>query len=131
GQLVAENGMSNIPYIKSESINNFHCTPKAPEDFAVLANGKENIKVILPAVGQLVTGSLVETATIKNGKVIADTQRYILKIAVVNRYADTAPAVAFIKGFGLKNGAIASCVAHDSHNIIAVGSSDELLSKAV
>lgn len=131
GQLVAEKGTSHIPYIKSEPINNFHCTPKSPKDFAILANGKENIKVILPADGQLVTSSLVEAATIRNGAIMADPQRDILKIAVVDRYADTAPAVAFIKGFGLKAGAIASSVAHDSHNIIAVGTSDELLSKAV
>lgn len=131
GQLVAEKGTSHIPYIKSEPINNFHCTPKSPKDFTILANGKENIKVILPADGQLVTSSLVEAATIRNGAIMADPQRDILKIAVVDRYADTAPAVAFIKGFGLKAGAIASSVAHDSHNIIAVGTSDELLSKAV
>src|SRR5690606_38430064 len=131
GQLVAEKGTSHIPYIRTEPVNHFHCTPKVPQDFIVHAKDKHNIKVIHPADGQLVTTSTVESATIQNGLVMSDTQRDILKIAVVNRYADTAPAVAFIKGFGLKNGAIASCVAHDSHNIIAVGSSDELLSKAV
>lgn len=130
GQLVAKKGTSNIPYIKTEPINNFHCTPKTPEDFAIQSNGKKNIKVILPADGQLVTTSAVEAATIQNGLVIGDPKRDILKIAVVNRYADAAPATAFIKGFGLKNGAIASCVAHDSHNIIIVGTSDELMSKA-
>ncbi len=60
-----------------------------------------------------------------------DKAEDILKITVVNRYSDTAPAVAYVHGFGLKEGAIASSVAHDSHNIIAVGCSDELIAKAV
>lgn len=130
GELVAEKGTSNIAYIKSDPINNFHCTPKTPKDFVVHADDKINIKVILPADGQLITTSVIEAATIKNGLVISDPKRDILKMAVVNRYVNTAPSVAFIKGFGLKNGAIASSVAHDSHNIIVVGTSDELMSKA-
>src|SRR5690606_4603279 len=77
-----------------------------------------------------VTSATVEAATIQNGNVVSDPKRDILKMAVVNRYTDTAPAIAFIKGFGLKKGAIASCVAHDSHNIIAVGTSDEFISRA-
>lgn len=130
GELVAEKGTSNIAYIKSDPINNFHCTPKTPKDFVVHADDKINIKVILPADGQLITTSVIEAATIKNGLVISNPKRDILKMAVVNRYVNTAPSVAFIKGFGLKNGAIASSVAHDSHNIIVVGTSDELMSKA-
>lgn len=130
GELVAERGISHIPYIKPEPINNFGCNMKSSEDFVLKAQGKKNIKVILPADGQLVTSAIVEAATIQNGNVVSDPKRDILKMAVVNRYADTAPAIAFIKGFGLKKGAIASCVAHDSHNIIAVGTSDELLSRA-
>ena len=61
----------------------------------------------------------------------APTPRDLLKITVVNRYQAAAPAVAFVKNFGLSRGAIASTVAHDSHNVIAVGATDEELCRAV
>src|SRR5690606_25794069 len=70
-------------------------------------------------------------ARIENGEIVADPQADVLKIAVVNRYGTAAPAVAFINGFGMKRGAIASSVAHDSHNIVAVGVSDEDLCRAI
>ena len=60
-----------------------------------------------------------------------DPSRDILKIAVVNRYAAAPPAIAFVQGFGLSTGAMASSVAHDSHNVIAVGADDESLTRAV
>ena len=68
---------------------------------------------------------------VKDGKLIYDTDLDLLKISVVNRYSDEPPAVAFIRGFNLKKGAIASSIAHDSHNIIAVGTSDAMLCDAV
>ena len=80
---------------------------------------------------QLVTNELIEDALIVNGNLVSNTKADILKMTVVNRYQDEQPALAFIKNFGLKEGAIASSVGHDSHNIIAVGVSDEAICKAV
>src|SRR5690606_19063621 len=90
-----------------------------------------HIRVIVPEDGQLMTGAVVEKATIYNGQVVSNPDKDILKITVVNRYQDAPPAVAFIKNFGLKTGAIASCVGHDSHNIIAVGTTDDFICQAV
>ena len=82
--------------------------------------------------GQLITRRLRETPRLKGGAIVADAKRDILKIAVVNRYAPQTPvAVAFIRGFGLKAGAIASSVAHDSHNVVAVGVDDVSLCAAI
>ncbi|MES2765987.1 MAG: adenine deaminase [Bacteroidota bacterium] len=130
GELVAENGVSNIPFKKAKAVNNFNVLNKQPEDFFVKADG-ENMRVIEALEGQLITNELVLKAKIEDGNAISDIENDVLKIAVVNRYRDEKPAVAFIKNFGLKKGAIASSVAHDSHNIIAVGSSDSELCAAV
>ncbi len=130
GQLVAENGQSLIPSVSSEIVNQFNTSPKTPEQFAVTA-GKEEIPVIEAIDGQLVTHKLMVRAKITGDNAVADPENDILKITVVNRYADAPPAVAFVKNFGLKNGAIASSVAHDSHNIIAVGTDDEAICRAV
>ena len=81
--------------------------------------------------GQLITNKLEEKGKIENGRWVSDTERDILKIVVVNRYKDAPVAKAFIKNFGLKQGALASSVAHDSHNIVAVGVDDESICKAV
>src|SRR5690606_23330764 len=131
GALVAENGISKIPYLKSEIVNNFNCTPKHPRDFKISAKNKSKIKVIVPEGGQLVTMEQIEKARIENGFVTSNLAADTLKITVINRYSDAPPAVAFIKNFGLQKGAIASCVGHDSHNIIAVGVDDESISHIV
>lgn len=131
GELVADEGIVKIPYIESKPINNFNCSLKTPSDFRLPVQGKENISVIVPADGQLVTQKVVEKAKIQEGAAVSNVEEDTLKLTVVNRYEDTPPAVAFIKNFGLKRGAIASCVAHDSHNIIAVGANDEAICKAV
>lgn len=89
------------------------------------------VRVIEAIEGQLITSEKIETLDVKNGFISSDPDRDILKMAVVNRYQAAPPALAFISGFGLKDAAIASSVAHDSHNIVAIGSSDELLKKAV
>jgi adenine deaminase len=81
--------------------------------------------------GQIVTGSGEAETLIRDSHLVADPARDILKIAVVNRYAEAPPAVAFVRGVGLKSGAIASSVAHDCHNIVAVGTSDEDIARAV
>ena len=79
----------------------------------------------------MITHKEVHSARIENRQVVSDTARDLLKIAVVNRYQDAAPALGFVKNFGLKQGAIASSVAHDSHNIIAVGVDDDSICRAI
>lgn len=132
GKLVAENGKSFIESVAVIPINQFECKEKTPEDFAVTAaEGQTAIHVIEALEGQLITNKLIRPACIKNGFIIADPENDILKIAVVNRYKDAPVAVSFVKNFGLKKGALASSVAHDSHNIVAVGTDDESICKAV
>ncbi|MDZ7718727.1 MAG: adenine deaminase [Balneolaceae bacterium] len=119
-----------FPEIDASQINNFKPYPVEPNDF-ILKSNKSEQPVIVTRDGQLVTEKETVKLEIKNGAVQADPDRDILKIAVVNRYEKQPPALAFIKNFGIKNGAIASSVAHDSHNIIAVGSSEHYISRAV
>jgi adenine deaminase len=130
GQRVAEDGATSIPRTESPVVNQFAASPVAPEAFAVPAEG-EQMRVITAVDNQLVTGEDVVEVSIENQKVVADTERDVLKLTVVNRYEDTDPAVAFIRGFGLTEGALASSVAHDSHNVVAVGTSDAALARAV
>nr|WP_111318452.1 adenine deaminase [Algoriphagus chordae] len=130
GEKVAENGKTLIQRTKNEIINNFNCPPKKPEDFQLKANGS-TVRVIEALDGQLITPEIKGEILIKNGFAESNPAEDILKITVVNRYEDAPPAVAFIKNFGLKIGAIASSVGHDSHNIIAVGIDDESICKAV
>jgi adenine deaminase len=133
GELVAENGKSLLPDLRSPHINHFNCTAKVPADFAVEVTPAQDqkIKVIEALEGQLITQLLIENFKTENDFIVSDTDQDILKIAVINRYQNAAPAVAFIKNFGLKEGAIASTVAHDSHNIIVVGCDDESICEAV
>ncbi|WP_111306984.1 adenine deaminase [Confluentibacter sediminis] len=130
GELVFDKGKSFIETVSFENLNNFNTNKKNVEAFKVEAL-KEKIRVIEALEGQLVTNELIEKATIENGHLISNIETDILKMTVVNRYNDNKPAIAFIKNFGLKEGAIASSVGHDSHNIIAVGVSDEAICKAV
>ena len=131
GKLVAENGKSFIDSVPEKIINNFNCTEKQPEDFKLKSNGNKNIRVIEALEGQLITNELMLPAKIENGFLVSDAEQDILKLTVINRYNDAPPAVAFIKNFGLKQGAIASCVGHDSHNIICVGVDDYSICRAV
>ncbi len=131
GELVAEGGKSLIHSKKSGVINNFACSKRNIEDFAVVWNGEKEIPVIEALDGQLITNKLSYEPKIIDGKIVSDTDRDILKIVVVNRYSDAAVAKAFIKNFGLKQGALASSVAHDSHNIVAVGVDDDSICRAV
>jgi adenine deaminase len=131
GELVAENGESFIHFQPSPLINNFNCSPKLTSDFRISWGGKTQIPVIEALDGQLITNKLFLPPKTVDGNLISDTENDILKMAVVNRYANAPVAVAFIKNIGLKQGAIASSVAHDSHNIVAVGADDESLCRAV
>lgn len=132
GQLTAENGHTFLPHLPAETPNNFSVLPQKPSDFALKAAG-EKLRVMEALDGQLVTNCLeIPLCCVdENGFVRADIEQDILKIVVVNRYNAAPPAVGFIKNFGLNEGAIASSVAHDSHNIIAVGTSDLAICKAV
>ena len=132
GELVAQNGESYIFTTASEIINEFNCTEKITGDFIMPAvDPAKQIPVIEALEGQLITNKLLRDATIVDGNMVSDTSRDILKIVVVNRYANAPIAKAFIKNMGIKKGALASSVAHDSHNIIAVGVDDESICKAV
>jgi len=129
GELVAENGTSLLPHLKSEHPNNFNTSKKTAQQFN-LPQTSTIIPVIEVVDGELITNRLDLDAKVVEGLVVSDTERDILKIAVVNRYQEAEPAVAFIKNFGLKSGAIASSVGHDSHNIIVVGVNDDEMAKA-
>jgi adenine deaminase len=130
GFLVAEKGKTLMSKSNIPIVNNFHATPKQPSDFHVSPQGS-GMLCIHALDGQLVTEKSIEKATIQNGNTVSNTEKDILKIAVVNRYVNRPPAIGFIKNMGLQRGAIASSVAHDSHHIIVVGVTDEAITKAV
>jgi adenine deaminase len=130
GELVAENGETFFVSLPSTAPNNFNANAKIADDFAVRASGWM-ANVIQVIDGSLTTGKLRASPYINGGFARSDPQRDILKLVVVNRYYDAPPAVAFVKNFGLKKGAIASSVSHDSHNIVCVGVSDEDIKRAV
>lgn len=130
GQCVAENGRCVLPEKTHRTINRFEARNIAPSDFQLRAESG-TIRVIDAHDGQLVTSESAHPVLIREGLALADPSRDLLKIVVVNRYNHAPPAVAFIRNFGIRQGAIASSVAHDSHNIIAVGTDDESLAAAV
>ena len=130
GELVAEKGQSFVKHVPFETPNNFNITAKTISDFEIPSSAS-TIRVIEALEGQLITNEIHHESLLENGKIVSDVKNDILKMAVVNRYQNTKPAVAFIKNFGLKKGAIASSVAHDCHNIVVVGTSDEEICNAV
>ena len=131
GHCVAKNKQDFIETKPEKIVNNFSVKTKQKEDFNLLVK-QEKVRVIEAIDGQLITQEYI-------GKIVVDNDCHahanidddILKMVVVNRYHDAPIAVAFVKNFGLKNGAIASSVAHDSHNIIAVGVNDDCICRAV
>jgi adenine deaminase len=129
GNLVAENGRSFITSVDILPINNFNCNRKSIEDFKVTPQLPPYLIEALD--GQLITNKLQFHPKEVNGEIVSDPENDILKIVVVNRYTAAPVAKAFIKNIGLKRGALASSVAHDSHNIVAVGVDDASLAKAV
>ncbi len=130
GNLVAENNKTMISSVKEAVVNNFNCSPITADQIKVPATS-EHVKVIEVEDGQLITKKGAAILTSKNEYLESDVSQDVLKIVVVNRYFDAPPAVAFVKNYGLQQGALASCVAHDSHNIIAVGVSDTDIVKAI
>ncbi len=130
GELVAEQGQTTIPRTTPQVVNRFTSREISPESLAVSATG-EQIQLIEAIDGQLITGRKEVPATVTNGCVRSDTNRDLLKLVVINRYQKATAGVAFVQGFGLHRGAIASSVAHDSHNIVAVGVGDDDIATAV
>jgi adenine deaminase len=131
GVLVATYGKSLIKTETAGLINQFDCAEKKVSDFSVPDIGVKKIPVIEALEGQLITNKLSIKPKIVNGEIVSDVFNDVLKIVVVNRYNNRPIAKSFIKNFGLRHGAIASTVAHDSHNIIAVGVDDESICRAV
>lgn len=130
GQLVAQNGKSYINSVKAEVVNNFNCIPVTEKDLELEARSN-HLKVITVEDGQLITRQVNAQVPVLDNVVQGDLSQDILKLVVVNRYHPAPPAIAYVKNFGLKRGALASSVAHDSHNIIAVGTSDADIVSAI
>jgi len=136
GELMAENGVSFIQSVNTEPINNFSCHPVGVDDLKILTSAypknEEGLYPVMEALdGQLITNKLYCTLPVKDDELVSDTENDYLKMIVVNRYHPAPVAKCFIKNFGLKKGALASSVAHDSHNIVAVGVDDASLMQAI
>ena len=135
GQLVAKDGHSLIEPVQATSINQFNAKPITISDLQLPVTGypsKDGLVPVIHAIdGQLITNLVWDKPIIKDNEIVADTEKDILKVVVYNRYHAAKPKVGLIQSFGFKAGAIASTVAHDSHNIIAVGVDDESILKAI
>jgi len=130
GIRVAEGGKTLIAKVEETPFNNFNIHTIAASDIRVVAQ-EGGIRVQEAYEGQLITGSLLLEPKLAGGCVVSDTERDILKLVVKNRYSESPAGIGFIRGMGLKRGAIASCVAHDSHNIVAAGTDDESIIQAI
>jgi adenine deaminase len=130
GRLVARRGETFIAPPAANRVNRFRPRELAPQDLAIPARGK-HVRVILAEDGLLYTGQTILPAPVRDGFVVARPEADLLKLAVINRYRPEPPALALVRGFGLREGAMATSQAHDSHNIIAVGTTDEAMAAAV
>ncbi len=131
GRLVADKGHSLIASVPVSPVNRFSCSPVKPGSLAVPYQQQPTIPVIEALDGQLITHKLQLAPLVHDNYIISDVKNDVLKLVVVNRYHDAPPAIAWIRNFGFTHGAIASSVAHDSHNIIAVGVTDESIAAAI
>jgi adenine deaminase len=135
GQLVAQNGHSLIEPIQATTINQFNAHPITISDLQLPAAtypSKDGMVPVIHAIdGQLITNLVWTNPSIKDNAIVADIEKDVLKVVVYNRYHAAKPKIGLIQSFGFKSGAIASTVAHDSHNIIAVGVDDESILKAI
>ncbi len=137
GKLVAEKGKTLIAKADCEPVNHFNTSQKKPSDFICtipnwhLQGSDLKMKVIQALEGQIVTGYKIAPAKVVDKTVVSDLEKDVLKFCVVNRYSNTQPSIAFISNFNLKTGALASCVGHDSHNILVVGVDDDSICQAV
>ncbi len=130
GEIVSAKGQPLFQAGQPRPINIFHAAPITAEQLQVSPRGSQ-IKVIEVTDGRIITGAGRHPVPADSTVVEADPQADLLKILVLNRYEPASPAIGFVRGFGLKHGAMASSIAHDSHNIIAVGVSDRDLARAV
>jgi len=126
GRLVAERGASLLPQRRVQALNRFDARPITADDLRIPDRG-QNLRVIGVLDGQLLTEERIVTPTVRDGLITPDPDRDLLPILVLNRYRPEPPALGYIQGFGLRHGAIASSVAHDSHNIVAVGADIDAL----
>ncbi len=132
GQCVVEHGVCLWPHLGVKPVNRFKVAFRSPAEFQIPAVAGKKLRVIGAVDGELYTHAPLEAPLIEHGEAVSDTKRDLLKIAVVNRYEQNAPiALGFVRGFGLKQGALATSVAHDSHNIVAVGVDDLSLCHAI
>ena len=132
GRLVAEDGRCTVPGAAVATPNVFRDARFEPSDFEIEADAPDaRVRVIEAEDGELVTGESIATLATKDGVLQPAPADDVLLVAVCNRYTPAPPAVAFIRGFGLRRGAIASSVAHDSHQVIAVGTSPDAVATAV
>jgi adenine deaminase len=129
GTKVFDRGKVLFDYQGSTHLNKFNSSELSIEDLKVNRQGRK-MRVIKAFDGELITKELIRESG-ENRLIDSDTRSDILKIVVKDRYNDAPPATGFIKGFGLKKGAFASSVAHDSHNIISVGTNDRDIVAAI
>ena len=131
GEKVSENGIPTFPrYVPSELINQFNVQKVTAAQLRVVPE-KGLLKVIHVDDGQLFTHQILCEPKVVDGNIVSDVENDVLKLVVYNRYQPSVPAVGFIRNIGLKRGALASTVAHDSHNIVAVGTSDDEIASAI
>lgn len=132
GRKVAENGKAlfEVPRIDCVDFSPCDISTIMPQDLNIPALST-HIRVIGCIPGELTTHSLDAILTSNDGLLHSDIEQDILKIAIINRYSESIPSLAFVKGIGLKQGAIASTIAHDSHNIICIGVDDESMTNAI
>ena len=130
GETVYREGNVLFENMRKEFIREFRTKHINPQEIRLIAGGSK-IRIIDVRDGELYTGQKIDLASIRDGFAVADPERDICKIVVINKYANSQVSVGFISGFGLKKGAIAGSVAHDSHNIIAVGTDDNDIADAV
>jgi adenine deaminase len=134
GILVAEEGkyLAPEPAAVQRPRSTINLRYRGEEDFQVRANAAAKIRVIEVVPNQIVTREIVETANLKDGRLLADVSRDILKLVVVERHHATGNVgVGFVRGFSLKGGALGSTVAHDAHNVVVVGVNDGDIARAI
>jgi len=128
---VVDNNTVNIPYKDIDLINNFNTRLITLDELLVPMQEGKRLRVIDVKDGSLVSDSLLIDPKVENNTVVSDIDKDILKIVLHNRYTDIPLQIAFIKGFGLKGGAFASSIGHDSHNILAIGTNDIDIKEAI
>jgi adenine deaminase len=132
GECVAQDGASRWDHLPVEAPNAFRQASFTAEDFVVRSQAaQERVRVIVPTDGELVTGETTAALQVRQGVIEPDPAQDVLLLVVVNRYSEAPPAVAFIRGFGVGQGAIATSVAHDCHNVVAVGGSRQAVAEVV